>query len=275
MSDSMESRKRLGVPGALFASPLTVPLRNASGFRLAVDAPGLNALRLRERNLDAALLAPIDFARDASLYRVVPGVAASSRSANSAITLHFREGLHGISTLAADPALASEIILAKIILAEEFDVSPKIVPFQGPLDLMLEKADVALLAGDSSLREAATHPNAVDLVEAWTELTELPFVHCFWCAREEELTETEVQALRQAGNEGTAQLDDIAGEAASHSLSPVPFAALKAYLETFSYDFVPDAEEGLKEFLRYAYYHGVLPDVPDVQWFGRNGEEDE
>jgi len=49
---------------------------------------------------------------------------------------------------------------------------------------------------------------------------------------------------------------------------------LKAYLETFSYDFGPDAEEGLKEFLRYAYYHGVLPDVPDVRWFGRNGEDE-
>jgi len=274
MSDSIESRKRLGVPGALFTSPLTVPLRNASGFSLAVDAPALNALRLRERNLEAALLSPIDFARDASSYRVVPGVGASSQSANSAITLHFREDLHGISTLAADPSLISEIILAKIILAEEFNVSPKIVPFQGPLDLMLGKADAALLAGDSSLREAASHPNAVDLVEAWTELTELPYVHCFWCAREEDLTETEVQTLRQAGKEGTAQLDDIAGEAASHALSPVPFATLKAYLETFSYDFGPDGEEGLKEFLRYAYYHGVLPDVPDVRWFGRNGEDE-
>ena len=275
MTDTMDSKKRLGIPGALFASPLTAHLRVAGNFKLMVDAPAHNSLRLREHGLDAALLSPIDYARDSSLYRVVSGVAVSSQSANSTITLHFREGLHGISTLAADPALTSEIILAKIVLAEEFDVSPRIVPFQGPLDMMLGRADVALLAGDVSLREAAVHRTVVDLVETWTEMTELPFVHYFWCAREEDLTEKDVQVLQQAREEGIAQIDSIAAEAASHSLSSVPVAALKAHLMTFSYTFPEEAEEGLKEFLRYAYYHGVLPDVPDIRWFGGNdGEED-
>ncbi len=44
--------------------------------------------------------------------------------------------------------------------------------------------------------------------------------------------------------------------------------------KSFSYDFTEEVEEGLQEFLRYAYYHGVLPDVPDVRWFGENREED-
>ncbi len=271
----MDSKKKLGIPGALLAAPLTAALHVESGFALAVDAPARNALRLREHHLDAALLSPIDFARDSSSYRVVPGVAVSSQSANNAITLHFREGLHDIATLAVDPALTSEIILAKIILAEEFDVSPKIVPLQASLDVMLGKADAALLAGDASLREAAAHRNIVDLVEAWTEMTELPFVHYFWCAREEDLTADEVKALQQARDEGTAMFDKIAAQAASHSLSSLSAATLKDHLEMFSYDFTQDAEEGLKEFLRYAYYHGVLPDVPDLRYFGAvDGEED-
>jgi len=274
MNDTMDPRKRLGIPGALFTVPLTTALRNANGFRLAVDAPARNALMLREHHLDAALLSPIDFARDGSSYRVVSGVAASSQSSNSAITLHFREGLHHIGTLAADPALTSEIILAKIILAEEFDLSPKIVPFQGPLDVMLGKADAALLAGDTSLGEAAAHPNAVDLVEAWVEMTDLPFVHCFWCAREEDLTDGEVQALQEARDKGTAMISAIAADAAAQSRTSVPIVSLRAHLESFSYDFTEEVEEGLQEFLRFAYYHGVLPDVPDVRWWGVNREED-
>lgn len=274
MNNTIDSKKRLGIPGALFALPLTAPLRNASRFQLAVDAPARNALRLREHHLDAALLSPIDFARDSSSYRVVPGVAASSQSANSAVTLHFREGLHDIATLAADPALTSEIILAKIVLAEEYDVAAKIVPFQGPLDVMLGKADAALLAGDSSLQQAGVHRNVLDLVEAWMEMTDLPFVHCFWCAREEDLNEREVEALQQARDAGIAMTDELISEAASHPLASIPAASLKAYMETFSYDLTQDAEDGLKEFLRYAYYHGVLPDVPDVRWFGADGDED-
>lgn len=274
MNDSMDPRKRLGIPEALFTLPLTAPLRQESSFGLAVDAPARNALLLREHNVDAALVSPIDYARDGSSYRVVSEVAASSQSANSAVTLHFREGLHDIVTLAADPALTTEIVLAKIILAEEFDAAPKIVPFQGPLNLMLGKADAALLAGDSALREANVQRNGVDLVEAWIELTDLPFVHYFWCAREDDLSEKEVQALQEARDEGISLIDDIVADAGSHSLASIPAASLRAYLETFSYDFGQDAEEGLKEFLRYAYYHGVLPDVPDVRWFGSNDNED-
>jgi chorismate dehydratase len=275
MTGTIISKKRLGIPGALFLSPLTTTLRRREGFMLTVDAPARNALRLRGHDLDAALLSPIDFAREGSLYRVVPGVAASSQSANSAITLHFREGLHDIATLAADPAVTSEIVLAKIILAEEFDVSPKIVPFQGPLDAMLGKADAALLAGDASLRETAVRHNVVDLVEAWGEMTDLPFAHCFWCAREEDLTEEEAKTLRQAGEEGTSLIDEIAADASSHAHSSIPVAALKAHLETFSYDFSDEAQEGLKEFLRYAYYHAILPDVPDIRWFGESSEEED
>jgi chorismate dehydratase len=270
----MDSRKRLGIPAALFTSPLTVPLRAACNFTLMTDAPARNALRLREHGLDAVLLSPVDYGRESSTYRVVPGIAVSSQSANGAVTLYFREGLHKITTLAADPALTSEIILAKIILAEEFDVTPKIVPFQGPLDVMLGKADAALLAGDASLREANVRRNVVDLVEAWTELAELPFVHYFWCAREEDLTEQDVGALQLAREEGMALFDEIASEASAHALSSIPIATLKAHLETFSYDFPEEAQEGLKEFLRYAYYHGVLPDVPDVRWFGTDEEDD-
>jgi chorismate dehydratase len=269
----MDSRKRLGVPGSLFTLPLTAPLRNASGFQLAVDAPARSALRLRDHDLDAVLLSPIDFARDSSFYHVVPAVAASSQSANSAITLYFKEGLHEISTIAVDPALTSEIILAKIILAEEFDLSPQIVPFQGPLEMMLGKADAALLSGDGSLREVSIRRNVLDLVEAWVEMTDLPFVHYFWCAREQDLTESEVQALQGAREEGAAMIEEIVADAASHSLSSIPAASLKTYLETFSYDLAQDAEEGLKEFLRYAYYHGVLPDVPDIRMFGQQEED--
>lgn len=269
MAESTDPKKRLGIPAWFFTSPLTLPLRTSVGFTLAVDSPGRNALRLRERGLNGALLSPIDFARDASSYRVVPGVAASSQTANSAITLHFREELHGISTLAADPALTSEIVLAKIILAEEFDVAPRIVPLQEPLDVMLGKADAALLVGDLSLREAMTHPNGVDLVEAWSEMTELPYVHCFWCAREEDLSEDDVREIQRAREAGAGNVTDFAGEAALHALSSVPASSLRAHLETFAYDFPEDAEDGLKEFLRFAYYHGVLPDVPDVSWFGR------
>ena len=32
--------------------------------------------------------------------------------------------------------------------------------------------------------------------------------------------------------------------------------------------------EGIREFLRYAYYHGILPDVPDLRFFGTDDKDE-
>jgi hypothetical protein len=36
------------------------------------------------------------------------------------------------------------------------------------------------------------------------------------------------------------------------------------------YGLPEDAREGVSEFLRYAFYHGILPDVPDLRFFGED-----
>jgi hypothetical protein len=36
------------------------------------------------------------------------------------------------------------------------------------------------------------------------------------------------------------------------------------------YGLPEDAREGVREFLRYAFYHGILPDVPDLRFFGED-----
>ncbi|MCZ6775533.1 MAG: hypothetical protein O7D34_03630 [Ignavibacteria bacterium] len=60
-----------------------------------------NALELRKHELHAAFVSPIDYARESSDYRIVPGIAVSSRQA---IDLHFRESIRTINTLAVELA---------------------------------------------------------------------------------------------------------------------------------------------------------------------------
>ena len=63
----------------------------------------------------------------------------------SAVSLHFGEGLQNIRSFTADPSSASEIVLARIILSESFDLRPTIVPATGPLPGLMARADAALL----------------------------------------------------------------------------------------------------------------------------------
>ena len=125
----MSFQKRLGVPSAFYARPLTAHLAERDVFARQVDVPAQHALQLREHELDAAFLTPIDYARDSSEYRIVPGVGVSSASATGSISLIFHDNLHTIRTVAIDPSSVSEIILTKVILAEEYETGAEVSAF--------------------------------------------------------------------------------------------------------------------------------------------------
>lgn len=255
----MTSVRTLGLPATLYCRPFAEGLRNDASFVLVNGEPAVLAQKLLARELDAAFLSPIDYARNASEYLIVPNSAVSSAEGNNAIVVHFREGARSVQTLAVQPASASDIILAKILLAERFDLTPQIVPVLGSLDEMLARGDAALLAADAAMRYALSRPNALDLVEEWIVATDLPYVHGFWAAREGALSKPDLRAVSTAGKRGYDALASAGGPLADA-------------LETFSYDLTADVQEGITEFFRYAYYHGILPDIPDLRFFGAADE---
>lgn len=256
---------RLGVPSDLFAMPLVMPLANRAGAVLQPDTPVRHAIALREQRIDAAFLSPLEYARESSLYEIIPAAAASSSVATGTVSLIFREEhLQTIGTVAVDPAYSAEIILAKIILAEEFELRPQFVPTTGTADEMLRQADAVLLAGDASLRAVDAHPNRIDLVEAWTEMAGVPYVHGLWAARSGHLQPEDVSWIQEAARTGSGTLDEIAGRMPTASFPGQNTAFLTDYLHAFSYDLTGEDVDGLQEFIRFAYYHGVLPDVCDI-----------
>jgi predicted solute-binding protein len=259
---------RLGTWPSLAFRPLREGLDRERQVALLEHPPAHAAFKLRDREVDIAFLSPIDYARDSSTLQIVPEAGLWSPSGGSAVTVHFGAGAQDVATLAVDPAYASEVILAKIILSEEFDIDPQIVPVAGGLETMLGRADAALLVGDEALRESASRADALDLIESWVQLTGLPYVHGVWCARARDQRPEQVERLQRARREGVDHLESIAQRAAETGEFP-GFTAdhLQEYLERFSYDFPEEAVEGLKEFHHYAYYHAVLPDIPEITLF--------
>ena len=262
----MSLRKRLGVPADLCWKPLLVHLAEENLFDRQAGVPARHALQLREQDLDAALLTPVDYARDSSALVIIPGVGVSSRDATGSITLIFRDELHTVTTVAIDTSSASEIVLAKILLAEQFDLEPRFVPAIGSIQERLARADAALVVGDVSLNLAASHPNRIDLVEAWTDMTHLPYVHGVWCATEGALNADHAQSLRRAGEHGAASLDALAADNVGERFHGLSAADLSAYLHTFSYTLTDEDLAGFGEFLRYSFFHGIVPDVAELRF---------
>ncbi len=264
----MGPKKRIGIIPDLYTRPLVATLGSREDFEVVVDVPTRIALQLRDRDLDAAFLTPIDYAKESSGYRIVPGTGVSSSQASGTVCLFFRDDLATISTVAIDPSSTSEIVLARIVLAEEFDLSPTFAPFTGDLEDGLDRADAVLLYGDACVRELDRHPNRIDLVESWEDITGLPYMHGIWCAHDDGLSAAEVQSIHTASREGIAALDTLAGDHPHPAfLSTFRLPLLPDYYSLFSYEMTEEDLDGLREFLRYAFYHGVLPDIADLNFF--------
>ena len=243
----MSHRSILGLPPHPYVVPLLERLSTVGLFDCRVDAGARNALQLRERHLHAALLTPVEYGRDSSDYVVLPGAAIAARDPSGPVSLVVRRGARTIATLAADPACAGEIVLARILLAEEFNAFPSIVPASGTLSGMLDRADAALVVGQPEhLPRGVT---ALDLVEDWFELTDLPYCYGMWCMREGVLSRVAADTIAETHRSVDAQpaAGDVGGSA-------------------FSYLLTTEVQESIREMLHYAFYHGMLPDVPDLRF---------
>jgi chorismate dehydratase len=242
----------------MYVAPLTYEVVHGTlPFELVYDLPAINAIKLRNNEVDAALITPIDYARESSDYMILPHITVSSKDESGAIALFFRSGLSSISTIAVDIGLTSEIVLTRIVLAEKYDINPQFVPMVPDLTAMLAKADAALLAGNSIL-ELQSETNKVDLVDEWTDLTELPYIHGFWGYRPNALTSDEIQSLLKAGEHGIRHVGSISRGTSDPVLSD-------EYLRRFSYTLDEDAVDSLSEFFRYAFYYGIISDVPEIR----------
>jgi predicted solute-binding protein len=266
-------KSRLAASDALYIKPLMFGLdRTESPFDLVIDIPAKNALKLSQRSeeIRSAFLSPIDYARHGAEYCIVPGVCVASSQPTNTIQLALKSELHTINSVAIDVRFTSEIILAKIILEEKYRTDPsranlQFIPMMPNVDAMLLKADAALLVNESPDTIKTSGCFTLDLVEEWNDLTDLPYVHGFWVGREDEMTGLEAEALISAKKNGVLQQSQVIQQAALKRNSSVE--EMTQYLSAFSYDLGEREEESIEEFIRYAYYHTVLGDVPDIRYF--------
>jgi chorismate dehydratase len=246
---------------------------SAANPELLVDIPSQLAVKIQQRigSLRCAFLSPIDYGRHGGDYLIVPGVGVSSSSRSDTIQLFINPNVRNVHTLAVDIRVTSEIILAKIILAEKFpneESSPgplQFIPMLAQRDKMLDKADAALIVNFHPQSYQPDEPFALDLVEEWNDLTGLPYVHGVWVGHDDSGAEDMVAPLIRAKEEGIIHLAECA-EVIASALNAPP-GTIRDYLAGFSYALGEDEQAGLSEFLRYAYFHGVLPDVPDLNFF--------
>lgn len=262
-------QKTIGVVPHLFARPLVYGLEGAgSKFRLDYASPTTLASKMREGALDLAFLSPIDYALNSSDYSIIPGIGVSSPTADRSVLLGFHQGLKNIGTVAVADASTSEVVLTRIILKEKHEIDPTFVPLPPSsllsVEAMLDRADAALITGDDGPLKGYAFQSAFDLVDEWLDLTGLPFVHGFWVLRPNALSEEGVRDLRTSKERGINGLEEIAAAAAGATQTPID--RVQDFLKSLTFDLDDEDVDALRQFLRFAFYHGMIADVPELKF---------
>jgi chorismate dehydratase len=234
----------------------------------------LNRLLL-EGALDISPISSVEYLRNAADLVLLPDLTVSSDGAVKSIVLASRVPAADLGgrPVALTTTSATSQVLAQVILAERYGVSPRY--FASPLDLagMLGQADAALLIGDPALRVLWQPPAGLycyDLGTEWHLLTGCAMVYAVWAVRREyadrapHLVQEVLDAFRRSLAYSLDRVDEIA-QAASR-WEAFPAETLADYFRTLRFAFGPRYQQGLREYALRARRRGALSHVPELQF---------
>lgn len=264
---------RLGAVDYLNVRPLVHGLDAEPMFSLRFDPPSRCARLLHDRGIDLGMIPAIAYQHQEG-YRVVPGAAIGSEGAVASVALFTKVPAGQIRTVAADTSSNTSVALLRVLCAEHFDISPELVPAAPDLKAMVASADAALLIGDPALYadHHALGLEKIDMGEAWTSMTGLPFVWAFWAGRDGAIGQAGVARLQQARREGEAESDRIAEayarEYARRTGVPADPGLSKRYLrENIKYDLGERELAGVERFHAIARRLGVVSRSEPIRFF--------
>jgi chorismate dehydratase len=181
----MNHRKiRVGAVNYLNTKPLVYDLpRLAPSVELMFDYPSRLGELLARGDLDVALIPSIDYLTHRD-YAIVSDACIASRGPVMSVKVFFRVPPGKVRTLALDAGSHTSAVLAQILLQEQHQVRPELVPLALGKSLDDSPADAVLLIGDRAIQSPAGRFTEVwDLGDVWCRWTELPFVFAMWVAR--------------------------------------------------------------------------------------------
>lgn len=170
---------RVGCVPYVNALPLVVGLAE-DDVEVVFDVPSRLATLLDAGEVQAALVSSIEALRRPGA-RVVDGIGIGSFGPVESVRLFSKVPYGMIQTLALDQSSLTSNRLAQVVMRESYGARPQCLAFPPDLDAMLGVCDAALLIGDLGMTaDPGRGVRILDLGEAWTDLTGLPFVWALW-----------------------------------------------------------------------------------------------
>lgn len=267
----MTSSFRFGIHDFLNAQPLLIPLRERAqelGLQLVTAPPGELADRLREGELDLAMIPTVEYLKEALRYRLLPNVSIASRGPVGTVLFASKKPLEEVQSIALDARSRTSAALLQVLYGETFPWNVFWETAAPDPKVMLEDHDAILLIGDPAFRLAAAHPNLhiYDLSEQWFEQTGKAFVHAVVAVREEiTLDHAFVVAIQEAKLNGLSRLAEISQSQAGKA--GIGEDQCSEYLsQKIIYDLGKNELEALQHFRDICFDKGVIDEKEMIRF---------
>lgn len=257
---------RLGAVSYLNVRPLVFGLDRRDDVSLRFDVPSECARLLAAGEIDLGMVPSITYL-DRPNDRIVPGVCIGSDGPVASVALYCSKPIADVRSIALDTSSRTSAMLTRILCSRRFGITPSFVPHAPDLGAMLASADAALLIGDPALfaDHAALGATKIDLGEAWTSMTGLPFVWAVWSGPATDEESGVADLLNDAARAGAERLDEIADQYCAGQ--PERQAIARRYLrENLRFALDGRAAEGLLTYYKEAASLGLVQ-ARSLDWF--------
>src|SRR5258706_7306861 len=191
------------------ARPLLEGLAERDGVRLVREPPSRLAGLLGGGELDVALVPSVEHFRNPE-WVIVPGGCISSRGPVASVSLFCRGPFPPGPRILVDASSLTSAALLRILLPGPPGIlGARFEPCPPTVDPRTADADGVLLIGDPCLVQDRGGLGEIDLRDAWTRWTGLPFVWAVWAARDEAAAAVAGPLLEEARRKGREAMPAI------------------------------------------------------------------
>lgn len=232
-------------------------LQGLSSIEYTDGTPTENTLKLREGEVDAALIPVVDFAQEGSFVSLDFGMGCRRRT--DSMILYANQPLHLLKTIHIYECSRSSMFLLKILLKEKWNISPRFVRHKG-YELFNWLGDYEGVLGLHRLPGQINRnfPVVVDLSTAWYRHTGLPFLYLVWATRPGVFDAEQLLTLNDVFHKSARASRNIAQEFSEYYGTQRQLGSSfvgdnrRFYIDEFLLS-------GLKEFYRRAESQNLIP----------------
>ncbi|WP_127500159.1 menaquinone biosynthetic enzyme MqnA/MqnD family protein [Actinoplanes solisilvae] len=237
------------------------------------DTPEKLSADLVAGKLDIGPITLVEYLRHADELVLLPNLAVGSDGPVLSVNLISTRPLAELDgrPVALGSTSRTGVLLAQMLLSEQFKAEPEYFRCPPELNQMLLEADAAVLIGDPALRAMYEAPRlgleVTDLGLAWREWTGLPMVFAVWAARKDfaashpGVVKDVHEAFQRSRDLSLGELDKVAEAAARWE--PFDAETLATYFRALDFSLGERQIAGVREFARRAAARGEVPPLPE------------